>query len=110
LENVPVFEAHSSENQFALLAWFKLEKYPWDSSVQQDMNIFQIEEKLRCLITKNKRIDCQSGRYWTSGTSSSGSVFRLQVTEEQLFLDQWYLLVCQSKKGNSVLSVYHQTF
>lgn len=39
---VPVFKETSSEKQFTLLAWFKLDKYPWDSSVGRDMDIIHI--------------------------------------------------------------------
>lgn len=62
------------------------------------------------MVTANKRIDCQAGRRYTEDSRTRGNVFHLDVSEDSLFLDQWYLLVCRSKNGQSRLSVYHQSF
>ena len=51
LENIPAWQAKDSVQEYTFLAWFKLDKYPWDPAVNSNMNIVHFSnDNLKCEI------------------------------------------------------------
>ena len=51
LENIPAWQAKDSSKEFTFLAWFKLDRYPWDPAVSSNMNIVYLSnDNLKCEI------------------------------------------------------------
>lgn len=67
LEGIPAWQAKDSAEEFTLLAWFKLDKYPWDPAVSSNMNIVYLSnDNLKCEIQTSRTIDCFQSRAATS--------------------------------------------
>ena len=111
---IPEWIKKDSSEDFTFLAWFKLDKFPWDPDVVQNMPIVYLSNKnLKCEIQIEKFLDC----YQQEPTTN---FFRLSLKDDSntqgqndgllISLDQWYLVVLSSSSGASKLSLFDISF
>lgn len=88
--------------QFSFVAWFMLtEGYPWDGG--EDMDIVYVKDRIRCMITVSKTIECLDKSRFSSERVYPGRNFGLEISEDQVLMDEWYLIVLSSG-GDAVSS------
>lgn len=74
------------------------------------MDIIHIRYRLRCVITRSKYFECMAGNRYSEALLNTGGVFNMEIDENGIFLDRWYLMVLTTQDKQATLSIYDKTF